>query len=87
MVTAQKRSEDLQKVPISLQVLSGEKLEQLQVSDFDDYAKLLAERELSGLTDRARHNYSSGAFPAATAPCVCTRDSCPPAACTSMRFR
>ena len=41
VVTAQKRSEDLQKVPISLQVLSGEKLEQLQVSDFDDYAKLL----------------------------------------------
>jgi iron complex outermembrane recepter protein len=41
VVTAQKRTEDLQKVPISLQVLSGEKLEQLQVSDFDDYAKLL----------------------------------------------
>ena len=41
VVTATKRSEDLQKVPISLQVLSGEKLEQLQVSDFDDYAKLL----------------------------------------------
>jgi iron complex outermembrane recepter protein len=41
VVTATKRSEDLQKVPISLQVLTGEKLEQLQVSDFDDYAKLL----------------------------------------------
>src|ERR1700692_1960206 len=41
VVTAQKRSEDLQKVPISLQVLGGEKLEQLQVHDFDDYAKLL----------------------------------------------
>src|SRR5882724_1265329 len=41
VVTAQKRSEDLQKVPISLQVLSSEKLEQLQVHDFDDYAKLL----------------------------------------------
>src|ERR1700686_5360981 len=41
VVTAQKRSEDLQKVPISLQVLSGEKLEQLQVSGFDDYARLL----------------------------------------------
>jgi iron complex outermembrane recepter protein len=41
VVTAQKRTEDLQKVPISLQVLSGEKLEQLQVSEFDDYAKLL----------------------------------------------
>jgi iron complex outermembrane receptor protein len=41
VVTAQKRSEDLQKVPISLQVLGGEKLEQLQVNNFDDYAKLL----------------------------------------------
>src|SRR5450432_1675501 len=41
VVTAQKRAEDLQKVPISLQVLSGEKLDQLQVSDFDDFAKLL----------------------------------------------
>jgi iron complex outermembrane receptor protein len=41
VVTAQKRSEDLQKVPISLQVLSGEKLEQLEVKDFDDFAKYL----------------------------------------------
>ena len=41
VVTAQKRSEDLQKVPISLQVLSGQDLEQHQVSNFDDYAKLL----------------------------------------------
>jgi iron complex outermembrane recepter protein len=41
VVTAQKRSEDLQKVPISLQVLSTEKLEQLQVTSFDDYAKFL----------------------------------------------
>jgi outer membrane receptor protein involved in Fe transport len=41
VVTAQKRSEDLQKVPISLQVLNSETLEQHQVSSFDDYAKLL----------------------------------------------
>ncbi|MFO1466230.1 MAG: TonB-dependent receptor [Steroidobacteraceae bacterium] len=41
VVTAQKRSEDLQKVPISLQVLGAEKLEEHQVSSFDDYAKLL----------------------------------------------
>jgi iron complex outermembrane recepter protein len=41
VVTAQKRSEDLQKVPISLQVLSGQALEQLQVTNFDDYAKFL----------------------------------------------
>src|SRR5580693_7845553 len=41
VVTAQKRSEDLQKVPISLQVLGSEKLDQMQVHDLDDYAKLL----------------------------------------------
>ena len=41
VVTAQKRSEDLQKVPISLQVIGAEKLEQLQVASFDDYAKFL----------------------------------------------
>src|SRR3974390_2509517 len=41
VVTAQKRVEDLQKVPISLQVLSGDKLEELQVKDFDDFAKYL----------------------------------------------
>ena len=41
VVTAQKRSEDLQKVPISLQVLNGQELEQHQVTSFDDYAKLL----------------------------------------------
>ncbi len=42
VVTAQKRSEDLQKVPISLQVLGSEALEQHEVSSFDDYAKLLS---------------------------------------------
>jgi len=41
VVTAEKRSEDLQKVPISLQVLTGQDLEQHEVKDFDDYAKLL----------------------------------------------
>jgi len=41
VVTAQKRSEDLQKVPITLTVLSTEKLAEHQVQNFDDYAKLL----------------------------------------------
>src|SRR6266700_2466290 len=41
VVTAQKRCEDLQKVPISLQVLGNEKLQELQVHDFDDTAKFL----------------------------------------------
>jgi outer membrane receptor protein involved in Fe transport len=40
-VTAQKRVENLQKVPISMQVLGAEKLDQLNITDFDDYAKFL----------------------------------------------
>ena len=41
IVTATKRSESLQKVPISIQALSTATLEQHQVASFDDYAKLL----------------------------------------------
>ena len=40
-VTSQRRSENLQKVPISIQVLGTEKLEELNVSDFEDYVKFL----------------------------------------------
>jgi iron complex outermembrane receptor protein len=40
-VTAQKRTENLQKVPISIQVLGSQKLEEMNVTNFDDYAKLL----------------------------------------------
>jgi iron complex outermembrane recepter protein len=41
VVTAQKRSESIQKVPISLQALGTETLAQHQVSNLDDYVKLL----------------------------------------------
>jgi outer membrane receptor protein involved in Fe transport len=40
-VTAQKRSENLQKVPISIQVLGAERLDELNITDFDDYVKFL----------------------------------------------
>ncbi|WP_159015407.1 TonB-dependent receptor [Cognatiluteimonas profundi] len=40
-VTSQKRVENLQKVPISVQVLGEEKLKQQDVLSFADYAKLL----------------------------------------------
>jgi iron complex outermembrane receptor protein len=40
-VTAQKRTENLQKVPISMQVLGNEQLENLNVSEFEDYVKFL----------------------------------------------
>jgi iron complex outermembrane recepter protein len=41
IVTATKREESLQKVPISLQALGNATLDQHQVKSFDDYAKLL----------------------------------------------
>lgn len=46
-VTAQKRAENLQKVPISIQVLGTEQLEQQNVNDFEDYAKLLPSVSIS----------------------------------------
>jgi iron complex outermembrane receptor protein len=39
VVTAQKRTENLQDVPISIEVLSGAQLEQLKVSGIDGYVK------------------------------------------------
>jgi len=41
IVTAQKREENLQSVPVSIQALDTKKLEDLQVSRFDDYLKYL----------------------------------------------
>jgi len=42
VVTAQKRTENLQDVPISIQTLNTEKLEQLHITDIDDYVKYLS---------------------------------------------
>ena len=41
VVTAQKRSENLQNVPISIQALGTQKLEELNVSNFNDFTKQL----------------------------------------------
>jgi len=40
-VTAQKRTENLQKVPISLQVLDSQRLRELNATNFEDYVKYL----------------------------------------------
>jgi iron complex outermembrane receptor protein len=40
-VTAQKRMENLQDVPVSITAFGTEKLEQLHIEDFDDYVKYL----------------------------------------------
>ncbi|MGH8264155.1 MAG: TonB-dependent receptor [Steroidobacteraceae bacterium] len=41
IVTAQKREENLQNVPLSITAISNAKLEQLHITNFDDYAQLL----------------------------------------------
>ena len=41
VVTAQKREENLQDVPISIQALGTRKLDQLNVANFQDFSKLL----------------------------------------------
>lgn len=41
IVTAQKRAESLQKVPMSIQALDATKLQQLNVTQFNDYVKYL----------------------------------------------
>ncbi len=41
IVTAQKREESLQNVPMSIQAIGTEKLDQLQVQEFADYVKFL----------------------------------------------
>jgi len=41
IVTAQRRSENMQDVPISMQALTGQTLQQLNVQTFDDYLKYL----------------------------------------------
>lgn len=46
-VTAQKRTENLQDVPISMNVIGAQQLDELQVNDFEDYAKLLPSLSIS----------------------------------------
>ncbi len=48
IVTAQKRQEDLQDVPVSITALSTQKLEELNVADFDDYAKFMPSLSYQG---------------------------------------
>lgn len=41
IVTAQKREESLQNVPLSIQAIGTERLEELKINDFQDYVKFL----------------------------------------------
>ncbi|UGB44189.1 TonB-dependent receptor [Frateuria edaphi] len=59
-VTAEKRTEDLQKVPVSIQVLGEEKLQQLHVRDFDDYVKYLPSVSYESFGPGFAHVYMRG---------------------------
>ena len=61
IVTAQKRTENLQDVPISIQALGGEALEELNVVNFADYTKMLPSvaMEMNG-TSGAGHLFLAG---------------------------
>jgi len=75
IVTAQKRSQNLQDVPVSLQVLDTRKLDQLQVRNFEDYVKYLPSVSITGANPGANAtvvvrgiatdggNYVQGALP------------------------
>lgn len=49
IVTAQKRQENLQDVPLSITALGTQKLEELHVTDFDDYAKYMPSLSYEGV--------------------------------------
>ena len=46
VVTAQRREESIQNVPITIQAITGEQLKQLNVATFDDVAEVPAERDV-----------------------------------------
>jgi len=60
VVTAQKRAENLQDVPISIQALGTAKLEQLHVTNFDDYAMFLPSVEFISSGPGFEHVYMRG---------------------------
>ena len=60
IVTAQKREESLQNVPISIQALGTRKLDQLNVASFNDYAALLPSVTFQAGTPGATQVYMRG---------------------------
>ena len=64
IVTAQKREENVQRVPLSIQVLGSAKLEQLQIKDINDYVKFLPSVSVQssgpGFTDVYMRGVASG---------------------------
>ena len=61
VVTARKRTESLQDVPISIQALSSTKLDELGITSFDDYAAMLPTVSFSGIGPGTNRIYMRGA--------------------------
>jgi len=59
-VTAQKRTENLQDVPISMNVIGAQQLDEMQVNDFEDYAKLLPSVSIAPIGPGAGQVYMRG---------------------------
>jgi len=60
VVTAQKRTENLQDVPISIQALGTARLEELHISNFDDYVKYLPSVSFQSAGPGFEHTYIRG---------------------------
>jgi len=61
VVTAQKRVENLQDVPLSIQAIGTKKLEEMNVTKFDDYAQLLPSVSFQSTGPSVEHVYMRGA--------------------------
>ena len=85
VVTAEKRAENLQDVPVSITALATEKLEQLNVQNFDDYVKYLPSVAYPDRRPGLRARSTCAASPAATTPTTPAR--CRASACTSTSSR
>ena len=60
IVTAQRRSESIQNVPITIQAITGETIKQLNVQTFDDYVKFLPNVTGQGLGPGQNNIYMRG---------------------------
>ncbi|HWM72036.1 MAG TPA: TonB-dependent receptor [Steroidobacteraceae bacterium] len=60
VVTAQKRVENLQDVPLSIQAIGTKKLEEMNVTKFDDYAQLLPSVSFQSTGPSVEHVYMRG---------------------------
>ena len=60
VVTAQKRVENLQDVPLSIQAIGTQKLEELHVTNFDDYVQFLPSVSFQTEGPSVEHTYMRG---------------------------